>query len=60
MPERLAYRERAKKGLIAVINKEKSVAEMEAEFVRIKEIRASQTYFTTYTNCNSWKEAQER
>ena len=43
-----------------VIAKEKSVQEMESEFIRIKEMRALQTFFIKYTNCQSWKEAHER
>ena len=43
-----------------VIAKEKSVQEMESEFIRIKEMRALQIFFIKYTNCQSWKEAHER
>ncbi|CAB4038287.1 Hypothetical predicted protein, partial [Paramuricea clavata] len=43
-----------------VIAKEKSVQEMESEFIMIKEMRALQTFFIKYTNCQSWKEAHER
>ena len=46
--------------LTKVNNKEMSLAEMEADLVRIKEMRALRSFFIKYTNCASWKEAKER
>ncbi|CAB4019463.1 Hypothetical predicted protein [Paramuricea clavata] len=52
--------EKLKSVITEVIAKEKSLHEMEAEFVRLKEMRALQNFFIRHSNCESWKEAQER
>ena len=52
--------EELKSVITEVIAKEKSLHEMEAEFVRLKEMRALQNFFIRHSNCESWKEAQER
>ena len=43
-----------------VVSKEKSLAEMESDLVRIKEMRALQCFFVKYSNCTSWQDAQKR
>jgi hypothetical protein len=46
--------------LSEVNSKQKSLAEMESDLVRLKEMRALQSFFTKYSNCSSWQEARER
>lgn len=43
-----------------VIQKEKSVSDMEKEFIRLKEMRALQNFFMKSANCKSWDEARKR
>ena len=43
-----------------VIQKEKSVSDMEKEFIRQKEMRALQNFFMKSVNCKSWEEARNR
>ena len=46
--------------LSEVNSKQKSLAEMESDLVRLKEMRALQSFFAKYSNCSSWQEARER
>ena len=46
--------------LSQVVSKEKSLAEMEFDLVRIKEMHALQCFFVKYSKCTSWQYAQKR